>query len=375
MKIAMIGVKGVPASMALGGGVERQMEQLAPRLAAKGHDITIYVRKHFNPRGLKTWNGCHLVTIPTIQRKNFETIVHVILSTLHALMQPYDIIHFHGVGPSTFSWIPRIFKPHARIVVTFHSRDQFHEKWNLLARMYLAIGEWTAVTFPHATVAVSHVIQQFSKRMFHKTLYFIPNGVDIPKHEIGTSHIEALGLRPNGYYLGLGRLVPHKAFEIAIKAYRDVPTAIEFAIAGAAGYDERYAEELYAQSELDSRVHMLGFRTGTELQELIAHCYALIHPSRSEGLSLAVLEAMGHAKVVIMSDIPENLELIDHSGISFPVDDIEKLREVLTWVSSDEQLLKERGRRAQEYVRRHFSWDSIATKQIALYEALLRSRK
>jgi glycosyltransferase involved in cell wall biosynthesis len=375
MKIAMIGVKGIPASMALGGGIERQIENVAPRLAALGHDVTVYVRSHYNPRGLVSWNGCRLVTIPTIQRKNFETIVHVLLSTIHALGTRYDIIHYHGVGPSTLAWIPRLFKPHAKVVVTFHSRDQFHEKWNVLARAYLAFGEWTAIAIPHATIAVSHVIQQFCKRMFRRTPYFIPNGVFVPDREFGTNHVRAMGLRPNGYFLGLGRLIPHKAFDVAIRAYRDVPTAIEFAIAGAPGYDERYAEDLHAMAELDERVHMLGFRTGEELQQLIAHCYALVHPSRSEGLSLAVLEAMGHGKVVIMSDIPENLELIDHSGISFPVDDVAKLRDVLAWAASDEELLRERGRRAQEFVRKHFSWDSIVDKHLRVYEALLRGAK
>lgn len=370
MRIAFLGCRGVPAAMAHGGGIERHVEKLAPLLVGKGHELTIYVRSYTNPRKRKTWRGCKLVTLPTIRRKHFDTIVHVFLSTIHALNKHYDIIHYHGVGPSTLAWIPRIFCPRTNVVVTFHSRDQFHEKWNFIARAYLAWGEWTAIRFPHATIAVSHVIQRFCWRMFNEKPYFIPNGVDIPKRDVGTDEIESLGLRANGYFLGLGRLVPHKAFDVALQAYIDVPTAIDFAIAGDAGYDLRYAEDLYILAELDRRIHMLGWQEGETLQQLLAHCYALVHPSRSEGLSVAVLEAMAHGKVVIMSNIPENLELIDHSGISFPTDSVEELRKTLEWVSQNEEMMKRRGERARAFVKNRYSWDSVAQRTDLVYTAL-----
>jgi glycosyltransferase involved in cell wall biosynthesis len=370
MRIAFLGCKGVPASMAHGGGIESHVEHLAPRLADRGHEITIYVRAYTNPRKRRTWKGCRLVTLPTIRTKNLETIVHVFLSTLHVIGRGYHVIHYHGVGPSTLAWIPRIFCPRAKVVVTFHSRDRFHEKWNVFARAYLAWGEWTAVRFPHATIAVSHVIQTFCRRLFHESVYFIPNGVEIPSGNIGTSEIEKLGLRPNGYFLGLGRLVPHKAFDVALEAYFSVPTATEFVIAGDAGYDLRYAEELYALAERDRRVRLLGWQEGAALKQIIAHCYALIHPSRSEGLSIAVLEAMANGKVVIMSDIPENLELIDHSGVSFPVDDVDELRKTLERISVEEDLVKERGERGRDFVSRNFCWESVADKTELVYRAV-----
>ena len=45
LRIAMIGQKGIPAVY---GGVERHVEeQLGSRLAAKGHDVTVYVRPYY----------------------------------------------------------------------------------------------------------------------------------------------------------------------------------------------------------------------------------------------------------------------------------------------------------------------------------------
>lgn len=375
MRIAMIGCKGIPATMAHGGGIERHVEILAPRLASMGHDITVYVRPYTNPRKRKTWEGVRIVTTPTVRTKHLEAIVHTFVSTAHALFQKYDIIHYHGVGPSTLAWIPRIFAPRVKVVVTFHSRDQFHEKWNLLARWYLSLGEWTSIRFPHATIAVSHIIQRFCWDMFRVKPYFIPNGVEVPRGEIGTDELERLGLQPNRYFLTLGRLVPHKAFDVAIEAFAPLPTAMNLAVVGDAGYDTAYAERLLTLSERDPRVRLLGFQSGEALKQLLAHCYAFIHPSRSEGLSVAVLEAMSHGKVVIMSDIPENLELIDHSGIRFATDDTHDLGRVLRLTLEDPEIVRERGARAREHVREHYAWDAIAQKTLLVYHALKTNSK
>ncbi|HWR00066.1 MAG TPA: glycosyltransferase family 4 protein [Candidatus Methylomirabilis sp.] len=371
MRIAMIGAKGVPASMSAGGGVERHIEELSRRLAEHGHDVTIYVRSYNNTLQRKTWKGCRLVTLPTIRRKNFETIVHVLLSTIHAIGRRYDVIHYHGVGPSTLAWIPRVFAPRSKVVVTFHSQDKFHEKWNIVARAYLAWGEWTAVRFPHRTISVSHVIQQYCRRMFDAEIVYIPNGVDVPTEVPGTDRLEGMGLRPNGYFLGLGRLVPQKAFDLALEAYRGVSTPIAFAIAGAPSYDLSLYERLHALAKDDPRVRLLGYRTGEELQQLLAHCYAVVHPSRTEGLSLSILEAMAHGKLVVMSDIPENLEVIDHAGISFKTDDREALRNVLAWLVQDPELVRKRGQRARDIVKRLYAWDTIVAKTETVYAALI----
>ncbi|OGL78212.1 hypothetical protein A3E39_03070 [Candidatus Uhrbacteria bacterium RIFCSPHIGHO2_12_FULL_60_25] len=375
MRIAMIGAKGVPASMAAGGGVERHVEEVSRRLAERGHDVTVYVRSHYNPERRTSWNKCRLVTLPAWRHQYFETIIHVAFSTVHALFQRYDVIHFHGVGPSTIAWVPRVFAPRSRVVVTFHSRDQFHEKWNVIARAYLAWGEWTAVRFPHKTIAVSHVIQQFCRRMYGVETTYIPNGVTVPHGSIGTDRLAEMGLQPNEYLLGLGRLVPQKAFDVALEAFRDVKTDLRFVIAGAPSYDMTLVNRLNALAKLDPRVRLVGYRSGEDLKQLLAHCYAVINPSRTEGLSMSVLEAMANEKVVVMSDIPENLEIIDHAGISFPTDDRDALRNILAWLVQDPALVRERGRRAREIALRLYSWDSIVEKTERLYESLLRSRK
>ena len=373
MRIAMIGCKGIPAASALGGGIETHVEELATRLVARGHEVMVYVRPYANPERKTSWRGVELITLPSLQSKHLDAITHTFFASLHVLSQKVDIVHYHGVGPSTLAWIPRLFKWSSRVVVTFHSRDRFHEKWNWFARAYLAFGEWTSVTFPHRTIAVSHIIQLFVQRMYGaRRVEYIPNGVEVVKKLPGTEFVKAVGLETGGYFFTLSRIQPHKAIDDAIRAFAGVETDKKLVIIGSpngAG-DEEYFQELKRLAVHDGRVILLGRKTGVELHQLMSHSYAMIHPSRHEGLSVAILEAMSFAKLVIMSDIPENRELVDHSGIAYKVGDIKELRETLQWVVNDPELVKERGLRAQTSIQKLYSWDSVVLRTEQLYFSL-----
>lgn len=369
----MIGAKGIPASMALGGGIERHVELLSRHLEERGHHVTVYVRPYTNPYRKKTWNRIRLVTLPTIRRKNLDAIIHVFLSSVHVLFQDADVIHYHGVGPSTLSWIPRIFKPRAKIVATFHSRDQFHEKWKWFARLYLAFGEWTACRFPHLTIAVSHELKLFCERMFNRAAAYIPNGVDLPSRVPGTSHLKRLGLEPNRYLITLGRLIPVKAYEDAIRAFKPLRTDMKLLVIGDAAYDMvSYQMKLERLAAGDPRIVLMGRRTGDELEQILAHCYALIHPSRTEGLAIAILEAMSYGRLVVMSDIAPNRELVDHSGIAYPVGNVKALEKILQWIISDPILTRIRGERGRDAVKRLFSWPHVVTRTEQEYAKLIR---
>jgi glycosyltransferase involved in cell wall biosynthesis len=132
-----------------------------------------------------------------------------------------------------------------------------------------------------------------------------------------------------------------------------------------------YAEKLHKAAEGDLRVVFVGRRSGEELQQLIAHSYAMVHSSRTEGLSVAILEAMSFAKLVIMSDIPANRELIDHSGLAYPLGDVAALKDVLQIAIEDPTMVKLRGERAREVIKRLYSWDSVIVRMEALFQSLL----
>ena len=55
MRIAMIGLKGIPFSED-GGGVERHVEELSTRLVKLGNEIIVYVRPRFAEEGITNYH-------------------------------------------------------------------------------------------------------------------------------------------------------------------------------------------------------------------------------------------------------------------------------------------------------------------------------
>lgn len=373
MRIAMIGQKGIPFDEeGGGGGIERHVEELSTRLVERGNEVIVYVRPHAVSWKEPTYKGVRLIRRPSLKSKNFDTISHALICTLDVLFRNVDIIHYHGVGPSTLAWVPRLLKPGAQVVVTFHSQDRFHLKWGLFARLYLTWGEWTAVHIPHLTIAVSHAIRGFCREKWPgRTVVVIPNGVaDAPRAD-GVEEIKQFGLTPGGYILTVARLIRHKGIHHLIQAYAGLKTDKKLAIVGAPSYTRDYYDYLLGLAKDNPNIVFTGFQTGRTLAALYQHSYLYVHASESEGLSLTILEAMSYATPVLISDIPENLETIDHSGFSFEVRNVADLRRKLEDLLAKPDEVRQVGERGQEFIKKNFNWKSVVEKTEAAYRSAL----
>ena len=80
MRIAILGTRGIPANY---GGFETFAEQLGTRLVARGHEVTVYCRKHYATTTAGTYHGgIRRVVLPTIRHKYLDTVIHTFLSVL-----------------------------------------------------------------------------------------------------------------------------------------------------------------------------------------------------------------------------------------------------------------------------------------------------
>ena len=178
MKIAILGSKGIPAQS---GGIERHVEDLSVRLASLGHEVFVYSRKHYTKYNQKEYKGVNLIYLPSIRSKNLDAITHTLFATIHSLFRRYDVIHYHGVGPSTLAFIPRLFKRKVKIISTFHCQDKYHQKWGRIARAYLEFGEYASCKFPHKTIVISKTLKEYCKKKFDREAEYIPNGIEFQK--------------------------------------------------------------------------------------------------------------------------------------------------------------------------------------------------
>src|SRR5262249_57961209 len=104
MKLATLGTRGIPANY---GGFETFAEELSVRLAARGHDVTVYGRSNNIRYPGRKYRGVNLVILPTIGTKHLDTVAHTFISALHALTRRYDCILMCNAANAVFAAFPR----------------------------------------------------------------------------------------------------------------------------------------------------------------------------------------------------------------------------------------------------------------------------
>lgn len=367
MKIALIGQKGIPAKA---GGIERHVEQLALGLKALGQDVFVYSRPWYTENKNTDYKNINIVNLPSIKTKHLDAITHTFLATIHALFSDYDVIHYHGVGPSLLSFIPKIFKPKAKVISTFHCIDRKHQKWGFGSRLALRLGELCAIKFPHETICVSQTLQQYCQDVYDTDTNYIPNGVNIPSSINTDSLLKELNLEPNKYILFVSRLVRHKGAHYLIEAFKNLETDLKLVIVGGSAFTDDYVAELKKMGENNSKIVFTGTQTGQALEELFANSLLFVQPSESEGLPITLLEALSYAKPALVSDIPENLEVIskDKFGFSFKNKNVADLTEKLKYLISNQNNLADLGYNAREHVKQNYNWENIVAQVLELYK-------
>ena len=144
-------------------------------------------------------------------------------------------------------------------------------------------------------------------------------------------------------------------------------------MAGEGSHTDRYVESLMRQA--NPRVLFIGHMSGEILEELFSNASVFVLPSTVEGLSLSLLEAMGFGRCVVVSDIPENQEVVGKAGLLFRNRDSADLERVLRGILGQPELIHEMGRRARELVLKEYDWEAITGATETVYQTVLAKRR
>lgn len=387
MKIVMLGHKRIPSRE---GGVEIVVEELAVRMVALGHNVTVYNRKGHHVSGAENeltayqkkydYKGVHVETVPTSQKKSLNALVYSFLATLRACFTHTDIIHFHAEGPCAMLPIAKLF--HKNCVATIHGLDWQRAKWGGFATKFLLFGEKMAAKHADVLIVLSKGVQQYFLDTYQRETVLIPNGIEEKEMVPAEIIYKKYGLQENSYLLFLARLVPEKGAHTLLAAYEKCNIKLPLVIAGGSSHSDEYQQQIKKMAEKinlsehtsGKQVILTGFVQGKELEELYSNCMLYILPSEIEGMPLSLLEAMSYGKLCLTSDIQENTDVTDGHGICF----INKNVDSLTAVVNDVIMRQRELRAKEEYcsntikasVSERFNWNQIVKRTLQCYESI-----
>ena len=284
-----------------------------------------------------------------------------------------DVAHAHDMGPWLNAVAARALAPRVRPIVTFHqiAMPAGFERGAAIA----------AALVSDALVACGEEVRTCVRRWAPPgaRIELIGNGVPIgpPPTPEGRSEARAqIGLPPGARVLGyLGRLHQEKGVDLLVDAFLESFAEREDVHLVLIGQG-RLEPELRARAEQSGcrRIHFLG--EIVPASSLLPGFDVYVQPSRREGRSLSMLEAMAAGLPTLAQGLPAIREIhVDSStAILVPPTARPAFGAAMLKLIDDEELRARMGRRAREQVRRH-SVEAMAEAYAQLYEEVLGGRR
>jgi len=358
MKIAFLGIKGVPGHH----GVEVVVDSLLPHLAALGHELTVYGYDTYT-EDMDDYNGARVVTVQGSVRKSLEMITHMWSASIASRKGGFDIIHIHSTDPCLLAWLP---KSRYGTVATSHGQAYVRKKWGIFERSMSRLAERWFMKIPSVKTCVSMPLTDYYNKRYHRGVIYIPNGITM-RIKPDASQLGKWDIKPGGFiFCSAGRIERTKGLSTLIEAYRMLGTEMPLVIAGGgAATDTAYFEELKGGDT--KGIIFTGFLTGDEFFALYAHAAVFVFPSEYEAMSMALLEGLSFGTPTVYSDIPENEAVAAGIGYPFRVSDPADLKEKLRHVLENPAEAHAMGRKAIGRITENHSWEAIARQYHDIY--------
>ncbi|MCF7353052.1 glycosyltransferase family 4 protein [Vibrio sp. CK2-1] len=358
--ILVLGTRGIPNLL---GGVESHCQSLYPLLVEKyGLDITVTARKPYVSYSESSYHGVKLKALPALTNKSLEAPVHSLLAALYAIKSKADIVHVHAIGPGLVTPLLRLFGK--KVVFTHHSQNYDHQKWGKLAKFILRLGEKFAMKFASEVIVISDFMQDLmSEKYGRDNCHLIFNGVNppqLPDQDKVAEYLSKHGLQAREYVVAVGRFSQEKGLDVLLEAYKRSGINKKLVLVGDNDHPTDYSESLKEAARNTEGVVLTGFLSGDELQSIFSQADTFVLPSFSEGLPIALLEAMSFSLPAIVSDIPANKAVHLPDSYYFPCGDSQRLAEMLIDQVDQAPVSYD------EYLKR-YDWDLIAQQTYDVY--------
>ncbi|MFH7835656.1 MAG: glycosyltransferase family 4 protein [Candidatus Aenigmatarchaeota archaeon] len=325
------------------GGIAQHVSELANKLIEKGYDVKII-----------SCENTPYIPISRLKNPSFS-----IFSLFKTIGRKYDIIHAHNLP----SIIPMKFAKGKKIL-TLHGI--YSEQIKLLHGKFLGkISKWfeekSLKWVDKITVVSKKTKEYYLERGFE--VEYIPNAIDL-------KIIPEKGIKEyDNQIVYVGRLSKEKGVDILIKAFEEIEDC-HLLIIG----DGPEKNTLIKIAKGNPRIHFLGYKPREEAIKYIKGSDILVLPSRQEGLSTTILEAMACKTPVIATNVGGNPEIIEHmkNGILVKSENIQEIKEAIELLLENKELSKKIREEAYDLILKEYEWNKVIEKYLKLYDGILK---
>jgi glycosyltransferase involved in cell wall biosynthesis len=373
------------------GGAEMTMANLANALSCDGHQVTLLTAA-WN----KDWpaeirhRGVRVQRLPQANSRWLGTLQYMrgIRRWLHEHRSEFDLVYTSMLKHDAHVAIQAGRRGKFPVVLRAEGSGPTGDVGWQQQNWY---GSWIRRRCRRAPaiVAPSKAIQEelLSAGYDTASVQYLANGVElgpertaarrmVAREALGTAHpVLSLG-RDTTLVVYTGRLSEEKGLTCLVDAWAKVLRNRGNArlwLVGEGPLRDQLAEQI-ERLRIRGRCVLVG--SFDSVEELLAAADLFVLPSRHEGMSIALLEAMANGLPVIASDIPGNRDLIESgtTGKLFPEDDSAALAQTIEEMLDAPDGGFFLGKAARERIEQHFTLKTMADRHVALFERLLSAR-
>lgn len=263
------------------------------------------------------------------------------ISTVHDMTPVY----FRTGRASTKSWLEYQAK---YLLFRFVFHTQLHSAKDLIT----------------PTFTVQEQLIDFAGETLRKKLHVIYEGVDTQlKTTRSNESLAKEYSRP--FFLYCGNCYPHKNVDSLIRAFATIDTAYRLVILSPQDQFTKQIVTYLKEKQLEEKIQVVSSANIADRVFFYRHAKALVHPSRSEGFGLPIVEAMYFGLPIIASDIPIFHELMGNEYIAFEPTDIQSIADAI-----HSFLNHPRHFQYQEKLKQ-FSFAKMAKETLTVYQAVI----
>jgi len=294
--VRILGTRGIPNRH---GGFESCAEHLAPWLAARGWDVTVYCQEPWGQGWRQsTWRGVTLQHVPTRLEGSAGSVLFDMACARHAAGTGDLLL---TMGFNTAVLFPWYLLRRRRHVVNMDGLEWKRGKWPLPVKAWFYGNSWIAGASADRLIADHpEIAAMLARRGLADRTTMVPYGADVVT-TASAAPLERLGITPGEYVLVLARVEPENSVLDVVRAWSQRRRAVPLVVVGQLDPERGYHRAVRASAS--DQVRFVGAIYDAELvQALRAHARLYVHGHTVGGTNPSLVEALGAGSAVLAHD-------------------------------------------------------------------------